>query len=272
MQGQQQVRTCYWMRPAYLSRANPVDWNGPDGALTPLPGPDRKRGAAMQTVPLHGKKARGRVALVDDADYELIARFSWCVLERVKPNRVIWGPYAYAYVGGGRAHPQQILLHRFLMPGACEIDHWDGNGLNCQRSNLRVATRSQNNANAQKRVRADGTPSSSPWKGVSWRSDRSKWRAYIVLDGRQHPLGNFADEMDAALAYDAAARRMFGLFARVNFPEQDLPAPLPDSARGYLHTCEYCAKSFTSPRKACRFCSDICRAQHHYYLTKPVEG
>lgn len=181
----------------------------------------------MMTIPLHGKHANGRYALVDDADYELVIPYSWHVVQRIRPNGSIWGPYAHAYLGGGRAVRRLSLMHRMLMPGVPEIDHKDGNGLNCQRWNLREVTRAQNMANASKRLSNKGLPTSSPWKGVSWREDRGKWRAYIFDGGHQYQLGHFDEETDAARAYDAAAREMFGPFARLNFPQaSDLPDPV----------------------------------------------
>jgi len=172
----------------------------------------------MFTVPLNGDHARGRVATVDDADAELVRPYSWHVLERRRRDGSA-RLYAAAYIGGGRANSQHVLLHRLLMPGIPEIDHWDGDGLNCQRWNLRPATRSQNNANARKRSHVGAQPPTSCWKGVSWRGDRGKWRAYLVVGGRQQSLGQFTSEIDAARAYDAAAREAFGAFARLNFPD-----------------------------------------------------
>lgn len=204
----------------------------------------------MKTIPLHGKYANGRSALIDDEDYELVMPYSWHAVQRTRPNGSIWGPYAHAYLGGGRANSRKSLLHRFLMPGVMEIDHKDGNGLNCQRWNLRDVTRAQNMANAAKRLSNGGVPLSSLWKGVSWREDRGKWRAYIFVGGRQRNLGHFAEEIEAAQAYDAAARETFGSFARLNFPRAGdlpdavergrcvvgVPRPVPDLGAGVVRT------------------------------------
>ncbi len=103
-------------------------------------------------------------------------------------------------------------LHRFLL-GLTDpkiiVDHEDRNGLNNQRGNLRVATKSQNEANSCKQ---HGT--TSRFKGVSWNKRGGKWEAQIA---HRH-LGCFADEMSAALAYDTAARKHFGEFCNCNFP------------------------------------------------------
>ena len=89
----------------------------------------------------------------------------------------------------------------------------DGDGLDNRRCNLRVCTRSQNNMNERPR---GGT---SEFKGVSWDNAISKWRPRIKHNGKQCYLGIFTDEIDAALAYDEAARIYFGPFARANFPQ-----------------------------------------------------
>ena len=60
-------------------------------------------------------------------------------------------------------------------------------------------------------------PTSSPYKGVSWFAARSVWQAHIQVRRRRRWLGYFTSDVDAARAYDAAARQAFGEFARTNF-------------------------------------------------------
>ena len=119
----------------------------------------------MMVVPLSGAKAAGRVARVDDSDYEQAMRYVWYVWERQRAGR--WsGPYAITviWVDGRRT---TMKMHRLLMPGAGKVDHEDGDGLNCQRYNLRKATDSQNQANTGKRTGQQLY--TSQFKGVSWR-------------------------------------------------------------------------------------------------------
>jgi len=165
----------------------------------------------MKTVPLHGKRAAGRVALVDDSDYELVSRYWWYVYERdLGPNRHPGGPYAIASIRSKDGAWTTIFMHT-LITGYAKTDHADGNGLNNQRHNLRSATDAQNSANRRK-----GIGTSSRYKGVTWDKDRRMWAVRI---GRErHGLGRFDNEEDAGRAYDDAARKRYGEYARLNFP------------------------------------------------------
>jgi hypothetical protein len=160
----------------------------------------------VQRIPL----ARDRgVTLVDDDDFETASRYRWRIFETTKPGLV----YAKAWFTG-RPVPVSGYLHRLLLPGAEEVDHRDGDGLNNQRHNLRPATRSQQMMN-----RAKAAGCSSRFKGVSWNKREGAWEAYCGTSGRgRRRLGMFSDEIEAAKAYDDAAREMFGQFARLNFP------------------------------------------------------
>jgi len=76
---------------------------------------------------------------------------------------------------------------------------------------MRVATETQNQGNRRKQK------SSSQFKGVTWYGRKSKWQSQIRFEGKQKHLGYFNSEIDAAKAYDVAARKQFGEFALVNF-------------------------------------------------------
>jgi hypothetical protein len=95
-----------------------------------------------------------------------------------------------------------------------ETDHINRNKLDNRRGNLRRATHSQNMCN---RVVKSRLPKSG-YRGVVWRVARGKWSACINVKRKEHFLGYFADKEDAARAYDDAARRLHGEFARLNFP------------------------------------------------------
>ena len=90
------------------------------------------------------------------------------------------------------------------------VDHINGNGLDNRRSNLRIVTRQQNTFNS---VHKGGT---SKYKGVALDKESGLWRAYIAKDGKRTWLGRFPDELSAAIAYDKAAKDMFGEYAKLN--------------------------------------------------------
>jgi hypothetical protein len=152
----------------------------------------------MERIPL--VNGRG-FALVDDADVPLVSRHRWYLLAASHTN------YAWTKVSG-----RTVYMHGLIM-GQPGIDHIDHDGLNNQRSNLRPATGSQNNANSGPRAGA-----ASPYKGVFRRDARTGWRAQIRIARRNVHLGSFTTEEDAARAYDAAALAEYGEFARLNFP------------------------------------------------------
>ena len=155
--------------------------------------------------------AQGRVALIDDEDYDLVSPYHWNV------NRVITSrksPYAIttlpAKIGGSRS---TLTMHK-LITGYRMTDHRNRNTLDNRRFNLREVTSSQNQMNASSHSGA------SQFKGVWWRKERSVWTANISLDHRRKRIGSFSNEIDAARAYDAAARELFGEFALLNFPDE----------------------------------------------------
>lgn len=109
----------------------------------------------------------------------------------------------------------RIVLERKLgrpLTKGEQADHKNRNILDNRRSNLRVASNMQNQANRLKTKR-----STSGYKGVSWFKHLGKWRADIQKDGKLRYLGHFSDKVEAAKAYDRAALELFGEFALLNF-------------------------------------------------------
>jgi hypothetical protein len=165
----------------------------------------------MKEIPLTGTKAAGRVALVDDGDYELVSGHRWRVYERQRPSGTIDGPYARTHWHRGTLHTS-IFMHT-LITGVPMTDHRNGDGLDNQRLNLRPATHAQNNHN-QRPVLGH----SSKYKGVTWHRQCSKWQVCITTtDGKRRYLGIFTSEEDAARVYDEAALKAFGEYAYLNF-------------------------------------------------------
>lgn len=149
----------------------------------------------MKEIPL----TQGKVALVDDEDYERVSAYKW------QANK---GSAGYWY-GHNDTHGQ---LHRFVVnaPRELMVDHKNGDGLDCRRENLRLATNAQNQYNAKLRV-----DNKSGFRGVHW--DGNRWIAQIKSQGRPIYLGRFNTPEAAARAYDTKARELRGEFARTNF-------------------------------------------------------
>lgn len=91
------------------------------------------------------------------------------------------------------------------------IDHDDNIRSNNRIGNLRPTDRTGNNRNVgMKRSNKSG------FKGVSWNEPRKVWQAHIVSDRKQTYLGSFTCRVEAANAYDEAAQRLHGAFAKTN--------------------------------------------------------
>ncbi len=159
---------------------------------------------------------QGKVAIVSEEDFEWALQYSWFAAKKILKRRVLWRAQ---HSENQQGRIVTFYLHREIgkrMGFDCpEVDHWDMDGLNCRRGNLRPASKSQNQQNRGKRIGC-----SSRFKGVAWISAKGKWIASIKLRERSvHiTLGAFLDEIEAARCYDAAARTHFGAFARLNFP------------------------------------------------------
>lgn len=145
---------------------------------------------------------RGYTATIDFADLDLLRDRNWSAL--VSPRRR--AVYACRVEKG-----KMLLLHREIMgaDAGAEVDHKDGDGLNCRRLNLRSCTRSQNVCNSP--TRKDNR---SGLKGAMWDARSQKWRAEVSRNGKRVQIGIFASPELAHQAYCAAAADAYGEFAR----------------------------------------------------------
>jgi len=147
---------------------------------------------------------QGKFALVDDEDFERLNKFSW----RTHRN-------GYAFRHKSKVNPF-ILMHRQVMncPKRKVIDHIDGNGFNNQKENLRICINKQNLCNRGKQKN-----NTSGYKGVFWLKSGKRlkrWLAQIKLNNKSKFFGYYDTAEDAALAYNIAAERYHGEFAKLN--------------------------------------------------------
>jgi hypothetical protein len=119
---------------------------------------------------------------------------------------------------------KQYMAHRIVYflqtgknPGAAQVDHIFGVHAPL---NLRLATGSENQANSKKRNNIVNKQCSSKFKGVHWHKKTQKWRAQIQNQHKKMHLGVFANETEAAVAYNKAATEYFGEFAKLNTFEE----------------------------------------------------
>lgn len=145
----------------------------------------------MKTVEI--ELTKGYRALIDEDDYARVSQYTWRATVR---NTVVYAGRGWRE-GGKQKHE---YLHRFILgakPGF-EVDHRDGNGLNCTKKNLRLVTHAQNAMNRGRFA-----------QGVSYHQATKKWRAYIKIEGRQMHLGSYSSREDAVRIREQAVSRHF---------------------------------------------------------------
>jgi hypothetical protein len=149
---------------------------------------------------------QGEFALVDDEDFEELNKHKW---HAHKEGGIFYAVRRVPCSSKG----SKVRMHRQIMRVSYGIilDHIDGNGLNNQKSNLRICTTSQNQMNSSKRK--DNT---SGFKGVRWHKKTKKWEARIWVNNKWKYLGHHVTPEVAACAYNEAAKKYYGEFANLN--------------------------------------------------------
>lgn len=145
------------------------------------------------------------VSLVDDEDFDYLSQWKW----HAKRGKTTF----YAATNGRKGDDFQYMrMHRLIMspPISMQVDHRDRDGLNNQKSNLRICNNGENKQNS-----LGWRKSTSVFKGVS--ANGLRWAAQLQKGEKNIWLGRFSNEIDAAVAYDFMAKKVFGEFARTNF-------------------------------------------------------
>lgn len=154
----------------------------------------------MKTIPL----TRGKIALVDDLDFEELSKYKW---------HAVWDGYNWYAAHGHKC----IKMHRVILglkSGDGKLtDHKNSNSLDNRRCNLRFCTNAENLRNSNKYK-----GNTSGFKGVSWHKLIRKWLSRLCYNYKIIHLGYFDSKIEAAYAYDRAAIKYFGEFAKLNFP------------------------------------------------------
>lgn len=150
------------------------------------------------------KLTKDKFAIVDDEDFEYLNQWKW-----------LFDRYASRQEGNyEKGTRKMIYMHRLIMktPDGFDTDHINGNKLDNRKENLRIVTRQLNNANA--RIAKNNKLK---FKGIWFSKRLNKYTASIGFNYKIIHLGCFTSAIEAAKAYDAKAKELFGEFAYLNF-------------------------------------------------------
>jgi len=190
-------------------------------------------GYTFRRIPLVNSS---KYAIVDVADYYVLSKYIWWTRKRN-------GSYQVLRFTEEGACFRPVFMHRDVMqlklyselgtqnagltnsPSELVIDHIDRDVSDNRRANLRFATMTQNSMNKCSRGGV------SKYKGVIYRAHKKLWVARISVDGKRKYIKSCKSEIDAAKAYDAAAKKYYKEFAYLNFPPPQKPTGLKNIIR-----------------------------------------
>lgn len=193
---------------------------------------------------------RAYKALVDRDDFDRVTSCRWAP--------VFTGSGVYARATSLRRLPaHHQMMHAFVLrrPPRQIVDHINGDTLDNRRQNLRIVSAQES---AMNRRPPGLVTRSSHFKGVAWDWRATRWRASITVCGQRHELGLFENEATAAAAYDDAAVRLHGEFARTNAMLRlfDAQTPfVPDVSRGLRRSWHQKVEPVSEPRHDVNGCS-----------------
>lgn len=166
--------------------------------------------AKLKLIDISTRKYPNTFTMVDDADFDWLNQWKWH-----KKND------GYARRSTSRKGVvKNFLMHREILqlPSGVFCDHKNGNTLDNRRQNIRPCNHAENMFNKSK----PPSGATSKFKGVSWHIRMRHYRARIKKNQIEIHIGCFDSELEAALAYDAKAIEIFGVFARPNFPQDHI--------------------------------------------------
>lgn len=159
----------------------------------------------MKNIPL----SKGKFAIVDNEDYERLVAFGkWCI----SVNGYAVKTFAITKPDGKKSS-MTVRMHRIVInaENGIEVDHINGNCLDNRKCNLRLCTRAENSRNVKRHKN-----NKNGLKGVRLHRGTKKWEARIQAGGKGIYLGLFTCRIEAAKAYNEAAVKYHGEFARLN--------------------------------------------------------
>lgn len=168
--------------------------------------------ASMKNIAL----SRGYVAIIDDEDFEKVSQYKWHASQHEKKiyaKRKRWIPDESITTKQGKyvkkGYYKTIALHRVILdaPDDMEVDHINGNPLDCRKINLRVCSHEQNMWNLKGR-----SDSKSGYRGITWDKQTQKWRATLTYKKQFINIGRFDNLDDAIKAHQEKAKELFGEF------------------------------------------------------------
>jgi hypothetical protein len=153
----------------------------------------------------------GKWAILEQPDYYRLRHYKWIVYGRGQSL------YAFRFKFIGPNTTTMMSMHREIMKSTDgrSVDHRNCDSLDNRRNNLRFATHAENNYNRRKKKNA-----TSQFLGICFDKRTKNWIGVAVHNGKRIWLGRFDSEIEAAKAYDEAAKKLFGEFARLNFPPE----------------------------------------------------
>lgn len=159
------------------------------------------------------KLTQGKYAIVDAEDYERLNAYKWHCTHYGYAKRAV------SNKSGKGGRQGAVYMHRVVCPApeGMIVDHINRNSLDNRRANLRAATQKQNVWN-RKFVRKGGK---TRYNGIRWDHNKGKWQVRLTINGRRASFGYYADETEAAKAYDRVAKEYRGEYASLNFPKEE---------------------------------------------------
>ena len=171
----------------------------------------------MEKIILKSETYGEHTLIVDKDDLPLINKLTKIGLSYNKPTKCFYAVYQKWFNNTGKT----FKLHRIIMnaPKDLEVDHINHNTLDNRKCNLRLVTKAEN---AQNKIKAQSNNKTSGLRGVSYKKDRDKWKAYLTLNKKQIHLGYFKDIKDAEIAAINGRKKYFP-FSQEALPSNNLP-------------------------------------------------